>query len=138
MSDTPRNEAGVARRPHRTYSLEFKRQVVQEALEPGTSVAAVARKHGLNDNLLFAWRLLYQQGKLGVPAPQQPLTELLPVSVTDISPPRAVSQPVAQEMAVQEAPSARCDVEIEVGKRCVRIRGLSMERAERFLRECLQ
>ena len=115
MSDTPRNEAGVGRRPHRTYSLEFKRQVVQEALEPGTSVAAVARQHGLNDNLLFAWRLLYQQGKLGVPAPQA-LAELLPVSVSDVSPP-PVSQPVVQEMAVQEAPSARCDVEIEVGSR---------------------
>ena len=137
MSDTPRNEAGVARRPHRTYALEFKRQVVREALEPGTSVAAVARKHGLNDNLLFAWRQLYQQGKLGVPAPQT-LTELLPVSVVDESVPRPVSQPIVPEMAVQEASSARCDVEIEVGKRCVRIRGLSMERAERFLRDCLQ
>ena len=137
MSDTPRNETGVARRPHRTYSLEFKRQVVQEALEAGTSVAAVARKHGLNDNLLFAWRLLYQQGKLGVPAPQA-LTELLLVAVTDVSLPPSVSQPVAQEMEGQESLVARCDVEIEIGKRCVRIRGLSMERAERFLRDCLQ
>lgn len=32
---------------------EEKRRIVAEALVPGASVAAVARKHGVNANLLF-------------------------------------------------------------------------------------
>ena len=34
----------------------FKRRVVAETLEPGASVAAVARQHGLNANMVFLWR----------------------------------------------------------------------------------
>lgn len=34
-------------------TLQEKVATVQEALQPGSSVAAVARKHGVNANLLF-------------------------------------------------------------------------------------
>ena len=40
----------------RRYSPEFKRQVVAEAAVPGVSVSSVARRHGLNANLIFNWR----------------------------------------------------------------------------------
>jgi transposase-like protein len=40
----------------RRYDVDFKRQVVAEALQPGVSAASVARRHGLNDNLLFNWK----------------------------------------------------------------------------------
>ena len=43
-------------RQRRRYSQAFKRQVVGETLEAGVSVAAVARRHGLNANMLFTWR----------------------------------------------------------------------------------
>jgi len=33
-----------------------KRRIVGETFEPGASVSAVARRHGLNTNLLFTWR----------------------------------------------------------------------------------
>ena len=39
----------------RSYSKAFKRRVVAETLEPGASVAAVARLHGLNANMVFLW-----------------------------------------------------------------------------------
>ena len=45
-------------------SLAEKRAIVEEALRPGASVAAVARQHGVNANLLFGWRRLYEQGLL--------------------------------------------------------------------------
>jgi transposase len=45
-------------------SLELKRQIVEETLAPGTSVARVARAHGVNANQVFAWRRQYQQGLL--------------------------------------------------------------------------
>ncbi len=52
MSDTPC-------RSRRSWSVDFKRRVVAEASEPGVSAAAVARRHGLNANLVFNWRRRY-------------------------------------------------------------------------------
>ena len=51
-----------AKRRHR--SLELKRQIVEETLAPGASVARVARAHGVNANQLFGWRRQYRQGLL--------------------------------------------------------------------------
>jgi transposase len=42
----------------------LKRQIVEETLAPGASVARVARAHGVNANQVFAWRRQYQQGLL--------------------------------------------------------------------------
>ena len=39
----------------RTRSLDERKRIVEEALAPGASVAAVARRHGLNANLIFKW-----------------------------------------------------------------------------------
>ena len=44
--------------------MEEKRRIVEEAIQPGASVARVARAHGVNANQLFTWRRLYQQGQL--------------------------------------------------------------------------
>jgi transposase len=44
--------------------VEEKRRIVEEALEPGVSVARVARTHGVNANLLFGWRRQYLEGRL--------------------------------------------------------------------------
>jgi transposase len=40
-------------RQHR--SNEFRRRIVAQALAPGASVAEVARRNGLNANLVFKW-----------------------------------------------------------------------------------
>ena len=53
---------------YRQHSLEFKRALVALSLEPGVSVAGIAREHGVNANQVFSWRSLYQQGRFGVPA----------------------------------------------------------------------
>ena len=39
----------------RRRSLDERKRIVEEALAPGVSVAAVARRHGLNANLIFKW-----------------------------------------------------------------------------------
>ena len=46
----------------RHYSLELKKQVLAEALVPGVSVASVARRHGLNANLIFNLRRRFGGG----------------------------------------------------------------------------
>lgn len=57
-----------ARGHYRQHPLEFKRALVALSLEPGASVARIAREHGVNANQVFSWRRLYEQGRLGVPA----------------------------------------------------------------------
>ena len=42
-----------------------KRQFVEETLEPGASVARVARQHAVNANQVFYWRKKYREGRLG-------------------------------------------------------------------------
>jgi len=70
-------------------SAAEKRLIVEQALEPGASVARVARAHGLNANVVFNWRRLYSEGKLSVETAQA--MKLLPVSIEErevVEPPR--------------------------------------------------
>jgi transposase len=48
----------------RRRSVQEKVAIVQETLEPGATVSAVARRHGVNPNQVFAWRKQYQDGSL--------------------------------------------------------------------------
>ncbi|HBA9710743.1 TPA: transposase [Escherichia coli] len=41
--------------PRRSFSNEFKLQMVKQASQPRASVARIAREHDINDNLLFKW-----------------------------------------------------------------------------------
>ena len=47
---------GAPRQLRRRWSDEFKAQIVVEALEPGASVSAIARRIGIHPSQLFAWR----------------------------------------------------------------------------------
>jgi transposase len=49
----------------RRYSREFKRQVVEQSLQPSASAAQMARAYELNGNLLHTWRWYYRSGLLG-------------------------------------------------------------------------
>lgn len=52
-------------RPKRRYlALEQKRRIVEETFAEGASVAQIARAHGVNANLVFNWRRLYEAGQL--------------------------------------------------------------------------
>ena len=47
-------------------------------MQPGASVALVARRHDLNANVLFLWRRQYLKGELGAPSPAP---DLIPVKL---------------------------------------------------------
>jgi len=64
------------KRKRRSYSKAFKRRVVAETLDPGASVASVARHHGLNANMVFLWR---RDPRFG---PGRDAASFLPVEVT--------------------------------------------------------
>ena len=63
----------------RRRSLEERRKIVEESLEPGASVSRVARIHDVNANQVFQWRKLYREGRLGGGT----ATKLLAVSVVE-------------------------------------------------------
>jgi transposase len=48
--------AGKARRQRRTFTREFKRDLVHQTLVPGASISGIAFANGINTNQLFAWR----------------------------------------------------------------------------------
>jgi transposase len=71
---------GAERRVRRWRSVAEKRRIVELTLEPGASVALVARAHGVNANQVFAWRRAFKSGELAEPAASS--TALLPVRVS--------------------------------------------------------
>ena len=62
-------------------------------MEPGASVALVARAHGLNANQLFKWRRAFERGELidSTVSPQA----LLPVTIAAPSAPE-IGEPVSE------------------------------------------
>jgi transposase-like protein len=53
----------AARRTHRTYSPQFKADLVAACQRPGTSIAALALQHGMNANVLHRWLKEYDHGR---------------------------------------------------------------------------
>lgn len=80
MKDTPNPiKPRISASGRRTFSKEFKQQVVMQSLEPGASVSRVARAHDINNNQLFKWRK--ELGGSLVPGKSAPV-ELLAVTLT--------------------------------------------------------
>ena len=42
-------------RRYRRHSPEFKTQIIEACRQPGVSIAAIARMHNLNDNMVHQW-----------------------------------------------------------------------------------
>jgi transposase len=114
--------------PKRRYrELEEKRRIVEETLVQGTSVALIARAHGVNANLVFSWRKLYQTGRLG----RGSEAKLLPVNVT----PERSPTPTASGATL---PSSPATIHIQLQHAQVRIEGSADAMLVRMLLECLQ
>jgi len=107
---------GGDRRARRFRSVAEKRRIVELTLEPGASVALVARAHGVNANQVFAWRRAFRSGEFAEPV--GPTTALLPVSVS------VSSEAQIGETVAQQRPATSGSVHIEFPGRAV----ISVER----------
>jgi transposase len=65
------------KKKQRRRTIKERRDIVEETLVPGASVARVARRHEVNANQVFYWRKLYREGRLGISL----ASPLLPVKV---------------------------------------------------------
>jgi transposase len=72
-------EPVTAKRQYR--SKQERRRIVEETLQPGASVAVIARQHGVNANQVFYWRKLYREGRLGV---EPAAAQLVPVRISEV------------------------------------------------------
>lgn len=71
------SQVGTAKAKNRRRTIKERRDIVEETLVPGASVARVARKHDVNANQVFYWRKVFREGRLGISSNPQ----LLPVRV---------------------------------------------------------
>jgi transposase len=106
-------------------SVEEKRQIVEETLGAGASVARVAQRHAINANQVFAWRKRYREGRLGKSS------KLLPVTVSDIP------ERKCRRVGSTSVPSAVGTMEIKLPRGTVRIAGAVDVVALREVLECL-
>ena len=90
-----------ARRAHRTYTAEFKAQLVAACQQPGASIAALASSQGMNANVLHRWlkehahsgcHQLIKQSRSVAPAATSPVPAFLPVKLTVTEPEPAVAE----------------------------------------------
>ena len=80
------SQAESAKIKKRRRTIKERRDIVEETLVPGASVARVAPRHDVYANQAFYWRKLYREGRLGLGL----ATPLLPVKVEAEIPPEVV------------------------------------------------
>ena len=128
---TSRDKEGSAAAQRQRRSIAEKRRIVEETLAPGSSVAWVARAHGVNANQVFGWRRLYLAGRLGE---QKPGIKLLSVRVSE-----SKSAPVVVEHGVTDFSQPQPGtIHIELRQAQVRIEGNADPALVRVLLECLR
>jgi|JI6StandDraft_1071083.scaffolds.fasta_scaffold44246_2 transposase-like protein len=55
MSKEPSIARSASRQTHRTYTRQFKDELVAACQQPGASIAGLASSHGMNANVLHRW-----------------------------------------------------------------------------------
>ena len=77
-------------RRRRTWSADQKQRIIAESFAPGASVAEVARRYGLNANMLFTWRRRDRRvGGVNDGAP----VNIVPVRVVEATPSAIATAP---------------------------------------------
>jgi transposase len=74
--------------------------IVEEAQQPGRSVAETARKYGVNANLIFGWTRLHKRGLL---AQCREPAKLLPVKVREAR--KVAAPPITAAAALSSDPT---------------------------------
>ena len=109
----------------RRRTIKERRDIVEETLVPGASVARVARRHDVNANQVFYRRKLYREGQLGFGLG----TPLLPV--------RVAAERSAEAVKSDDPTWTSGTMEIKLPRGTLRIAGSVDVVALRTAMECL-
>ena len=118
----------VNRTGRRTFSPEYKREIIEECAVPGASVAAVALSHRINANQVRKWIVQHRAGAL-VPA-SKGTPAMLPVSLAATTPPATRSASVPKHCVAGV-------IEVEFDAARLRVRGAVDAAALRTVLEVL-
>ena len=110
-------ESGTKRR-HR--SKQERRAIVEETLRPGASVSRIARAYDINANQVFAWRRMYREGRLEVPAGSKSLVPVKIVDTLERSRPQSQSKITRTGVIDIDLGHARIRIEGAADPDCVR------------------
>jgi transposase len=123
-------------RTRKRRSIQEKLQIVRETLQAQTSVAVIARHHGVNANQVFAWRRQYQRGQLvdGSGTGTQEAV-IVPVKLAEPAQVRASTRTPEPGPRVSTGP--RIEIELAEGPR-VKIWDISSETLRALIRDLLR
>jgi len=99
----------------REWSDERKAQIVAESYEPGVTVCAVARRHGLTPQQLFTWRRLARK-----PLEAMPVVEDGPMFAPAVLDAKPVASEPERARAARKKPGSGA-IELEISGAIVRI-----------------
>jgi transposase len=115
--------------PRHFRTVEEKIRIVTESRLPGASVAEVARRHGVNANQVFTWRLQQEQVVLGRRKRGRPAAvKLLPVQVRS-----ETQEPPAEASGAAPASQGRIEVTLADGVRIAISGAVSSEQLHQVL-----
>ena len=112
----------------RHHDRAFKAGLVEQSLQPGASVAVIARRNGVNANLLFKWRRDHRRKTIAASMPTVAApTVLLPVQIepeTRVGTSSALERTPTAEVVPGSRVAARGGViEVEIAGALLRLRG---------------
>jgi transposase len=111
----------VNRTGRRTYTLDYKLDVVRQCSEPGVSVAAVALAHGINANLVRRWIVRHQRARID--STPKPRATLLPVTIEAATARLAARADDQVDAATKRRRPGAATIELEVYGARIHLRG---------------
>jgi transposase len=101
----------------RRWTVEEKLRIVDESFSGPRLASTTARRHGISNTLLFAWRKAYREGRLGEAA------RFVPAMITPVLPEKSTG-PDCRRMEVVSVNGRRvvvdCNIDVETLLRIIR------------------
>ena len=118
----------------RTYTVDYKLEVVRQCGAPGVSVAGIALAHGINANLVRRWIVRYQRSPAGSIAPQ---ASLLPVTIQAATPALEAAGEDCSGVAARRKHTGTATIELELYGARIHLHGGVDEQALRSVLDVL-
>ncbi len=117
-----KSQAGIDEPARRHHDRAFKARLVEQSMQPGASVAAIAMENGVNANLLFKWRRDRQREVKSLNAMPAVLLPVRLTSADEASCANATSQ-LANIAPATARPAGFGVIELEIAGAQLRLRG---------------